>query len=264
MDIQIVTTDDGTRITYRMVGHGPQRIALIHGFNCTSKNFDWLLPYFPAEHYTLLLPDLRGSGHSDKPATGYSIERFARDILEVLRHVNWSSYTLVGHSTGGAIAQWIAAEPEQPLTGLILAGPVPATGLPLPPEGRAMFEAAAESAAGKAAIWRMGWSGTLTSELLDTLVQDSQTWRREAVLETFAAWSGASFPERLPHIHVPTLVIGAEHEPFLTEAFLREKVVAPIRNARFALVPRSNHYMHIEQAAFTAGLITAFLALQAA
>ncbi len=255
-----ITADDGTKIAYHIVGNGPEKILMIHGFNCTSRNFDWLLPYFDKQRYTIVLPDLRGGGESDKPATGYTMQRFAEDILALIGHLDWRQFCIVGHSTGGAIAQWVAAEPNIALHALILAGPVPATGVPMPDEGAAMFRAAADSAEGRAAIWQMGWSTPLPDDLREMLVRDSMTWRREAMLEMFEAWHTASFAERLPNIHTPTLVIGAEHEPFLTAAFLHERVVSQIAGARYVEVPNSNHYMHIEQAAFTAGAIIGFLA----
>ncbi|NJK81681.1 MAG: alpha/beta hydrolase [Chloroflexaceae bacterium] len=252
--------DDGTTIAYRKAGTGPEKIVLIHGFNCTSNNFNWMIPFLAEDHYTLLLPDLRGGGHSDKPETGYTLERFARDIAGIIHHEGWQVCSLMGHSTGGAIAQWLAADPDINLRGLILAGPVPATGVPMPDEAAAMFRAAAETAEGKAHIWRMGWSTPLEPALLDTLMSDSMTWRREAMLEMFAAWRYANFPERLPAIRVPTLVIGAQHEPFLTAPFLYDTVINRITGARYVEVPNSSHYMHIEQAAFSAGVLIGFLA----
>lgn len=255
-----VTAQDGTQIAYRTVGSGSEKLLMIHGFNCTSRNFDWLLPFFDGQRYTIVLPDLRGGGESEKPATGYTMHRFAEDMLALIRHLGWQRFSIVGHSTGGAIAQWVAAEPDIALNALILAGPVPATGVPMPEEGAAMFRAAADSAEGRAAIWQMGWSTQLPADLRDTLVRDSMTWRREAMLEMFEAWRTASFAERLPHIHTATLVIGAQHEPFLTAAFLHEKVVSQIAGTRFVEVPNSSHYMHIEQPAFTAGVIIGFLA----
>lgn len=262
----MVHTDDGTRVAYRQLGNGDEKVLLIHGFNCSGHNFDWVTPYFNPQQYTLVIPDLRGSGESDKPATGYTIERFARDMLAVIDALGWEqgTYSVVGHSTGAAIAQWMAAEPGYAFKALVLAGPVPATGVPLPPEGEAMFTAAAESSEGKAVVWQAGWSTPLASDLLDRLVTDSLTWRREAVLETFTAWSNANFPERLPAITAPTLVIGAEHEPFLNAAFLHEKVVSQIAGAQYVEVPGSSHYMHIEQAAYTAGVIATYIATRSA
>lgn len=255
------STDDDVRIAYRLVGNGPEPVILVHGSHCTGNSFTWLLPYLPAERYTLLLPDLRGSGRSDKPATGYTIARFAGDLLGLLQHVGWESYTLVGHSTGGTIAQWMAAELDAALKALILAGPVPATGIAVSAEAAARWYAAGDSAESLAALWRELWGRPIPFEVLDVLVTDTMAWRRDAALALNRAAHTANFPERLAAITAPTLVIGAGNSP-LTEAFLRETVVSRIASACYVQVANSNQYMHIDQAAYTAGLIAGFIAAQ--
>jgi len=46
----------------------------------------------------------------------------------------------------------------------------------------------------------------------------------------------------------------------LPPAFLREKVVHPIRGARLAYLPGPGHYLQVERPAETATLLTSFLA----
>lgn len=254
-----VTADDGVKIGYRVLGGGPRTIVLQHGFHCTGRNFELLLRYLPLDEWTIYLPDLRGGGLSDKPASGYSIERFARDLLAVLEQEDLQQVTLVGHSTGGAVAQWAASELRgQRLRSLILLGPVPATGVPIPPGAQTTFRKGVDDYDGSATIWRMGMLKMPPSELLDQLVADSATWDPSAYEQMFDAWTGAHFPERLSAIDVPTLVVGAQGEPFLPEPFLRQAVVEPIRGARWAQVPEASHFMHIEQPAYVAGLISGF------
>lgn len=254
-----VTADDGATIGYRVVGSGPRTLVLQHGFHCTGRNFDLLRDYLPTDEWTIYLPDLRGGGLSDKPATGYSIERFARDMLALLAQEDLQQITLVGHSTGGAVAQWVASELRgQRLRSLILLGPVPATGVPIPPGAATTFRKGLDDYDGSATIWRMGMLKQPSKELLDGLVADSATWDHAAYAQMFDAWTGASFPERLSAIDVPTLVVGAQGEPFLPEAFLRQAVLEPIKGARWAQVPQASHFMHIEQPAYVAGLISGF------
>ena len=58
--------------------------------------------------YSCLIFDNRGMGESDKPIMRYSTLEMARDILELLDHIGWTSLRqihLVGISMGGMIAQ---------------------------------------------------------------------------------------------------------------------------------------------------------------
>lgn len=68
-----------------------------------------------ADQYSVLIMDNRGMGASDKPVARYSTSEMARDVIEVLEHVGWTSSPapsrqvhVVGISLGGMIAQELA------------------------------------------------------------------------------------------------------------------------------------------------------------
>ena len=52
----------------------------------------------------------RGIGASDKPATGYAVQRSANDLLEVLNSLNIQKALLVGHSCAGQVLTMFAAQ----------------------------------------------------------------------------------------------------------------------------------------------------------
>ncbi|KAL8704216.1 MAG: hypothetical protein Q9201_002634 [Fulgogasparrea decipioides] len=62
--------------------------------------------------YTVLILDNRGMGESDKPLARYSTSEMAKDTLEVINHLGWTSprqLHVVGVSMGGMIAQELLA-----------------------------------------------------------------------------------------------------------------------------------------------------------
>ena len=61
----------------------------------------------------------RGIGESDKPAAGYSVQRSANDVLEVLDSLNVQKMLLVGHSCAGQILTVFAAQHPDRLHGLV-------------------------------------------------------------------------------------------------------------------------------------------------
>ena len=61
----------------------------------------------------------RGIGESDKPAAGYSVQRSANDVLEVLDSLNVEKTLLVGHSCAGQILTVFAAQHSDRLNGLV-------------------------------------------------------------------------------------------------------------------------------------------------
>jgi len=255
--------DDGARLAYYVYGNGPEVILLLHGFNSTAEHWSALLASFPPDEYRVIAPDLRGCGHSDKPLSGYTFERLAGDALAVIHAEGLTGFTLAGHSTGGAIAQWCAADLGERVKSMVLIGPVPATGVPVNDAARGLFQHGADNMDGRAAIWKLGWYGEIDAGLLEHFMAGSRTWSREAFLGIFDVWTiGTHFPEKLPHITAPTLVIGGAHEPFLTPAFLTETVVSKIRGAKLVMAPDCAHFIHLQQAELTAGLLRGFIAAQ--
>jgi non-heme chloroperoxidase len=61
----------------------------------------------------------RGIGASDKPATGYSVQRSADDLLEVLNSLKVQKAVLVGHSCAGQILTMFARQHSNRLHALV-------------------------------------------------------------------------------------------------------------------------------------------------
>ncbi|SNT31874.1 aminoacrylate hydrolase [Tardiphaga sp. OK246] len=58
----------------------------------------------------VILVDHRGTGSSSKQQSEYSIEQMGQDVIAVMDHAGIAQATIVGHSTGGAIAQLIGTK----------------------------------------------------------------------------------------------------------------------------------------------------------
>lgn len=61
----------------------------------------------------------RGIGASDKPTMGYTVQRSADDVLQVLDSLNIQQSLLVGHSCAGQILTMFAAQHPDRLRGLV-------------------------------------------------------------------------------------------------------------------------------------------------
>jgi pimeloyl-ACP methyl ester carboxylesterase len=70
----------------------------------------------PAHRFVAL--DLRGHGFSDKPPSGYDLDRHVEDVLDLIEVLGLRRPLLLGYSAGGTIAAFAAARVE--VAGLIL------------------------------------------------------------------------------------------------------------------------------------------------
>jgi pimeloyl-ACP methyl ester carboxylesterase len=99
---------NGVKLHYKIGGHGSP-VVLLHGYAQTGHM--WV----PAMHelvknHTVIVPDLRGAGGSEKPATGYDKKTMAVDIHELVKTVTNEPAAIVGHDIGLMVAYGYAAQ----------------------------------------------------------------------------------------------------------------------------------------------------------
>lgn len=83
---------------------GEWTILFIHGWPLCHETFEYQFNVLPKHGFRCIGVDLRGFGASDKPWWGYTYDRMADDICEVIDAYNLKDVILAGHSMGGAIA----------------------------------------------------------------------------------------------------------------------------------------------------------------
>jgi non-heme chloroperoxidase len=254
----IVASSDQTPIHYRVIGTGPRNVLLVHGWMVSGAVYNDMVEKLDTTGLRLVIPDLRGTGGSGAPASGYTLEQHTRDVLAVARHAGLERFTLVGHSMGGQVAQWVAAQEPSRVEGLMLPCTVPAAGMTLPPEVVGLFRTSAGDREKLKTILGMACK-QLPAESLERLLKDSGSQGGPAIEGSFDAWTGGGFEAKLASITAPTLVVATD-DAFLPPAFLREKVVNLIKGARLAYLPGPGHYPQVERPAETAALLTSFLA----
>ncbi|HEV2160515.1 alpha/beta fold hydrolase [Bradyrhizobium sp.] len=97
---------DGCRLCVETTGSG-KAIVLIPGLGGAASFWSAMAPGF-ADGRRVISYDHRGAGRSDRPDGAYEIEILAEDLIDMLDALGIERADLVGHSTGGAIAQVVA------------------------------------------------------------------------------------------------------------------------------------------------------------
>lgn len=83
---------------------GGKTILFLHGWPGDHNLFEYQFNQLPKMGYRCIGIDTRGFGKSDKPWGGYDYNRLADDVRAVIDALKLQNVTLLGHSTGGAIA----------------------------------------------------------------------------------------------------------------------------------------------------------------
>lgn len=102
------TASDGCRFHYDLVGTRGPWVVLIPGLGGDGRFWNGVAARLANDH-RLVVVDHRGAGRSERPAGPYTIPRIAADIAELLA-AHGAPAHVVGHSTGGAIAQVLALD----------------------------------------------------------------------------------------------------------------------------------------------------------
>ena len=110
---------DGVQIQLAEWEGRGKTILCIHGITANCRCWDVMAEALSPGHRMLAM-DLRGRGHSEAPASGYSIEHHCRDILAVLDDLGVDNAVIMGHSLGAFIALAFAAEYSDRVDRLIL------------------------------------------------------------------------------------------------------------------------------------------------
>jgi pimeloyl-ACP methyl ester carboxylesterase len=115
----------GVRIHYVIGGQGPV-LVLLHGFPQHWREWRWVMPSIADAGYTVIAPDLRGFGESDKPSEGFDVRTVFEDIRELIEELGQGLVNLAGHDVGASVAYaWAATHPDE-VHGLTLIEALPA------------------------------------------------------------------------------------------------------------------------------------------
>jgi non-heme chloroperoxidase len=104
-----ITTSDGTEIYYTDQGAG-QPIVFSHGWPLSSDAWQVELKVFADAGYRTIAHDRRGHGRSSRTYTGNDMTTYARDLAELIEHLDLHDVIVVGHSTGGGEVVRYAAQ----------------------------------------------------------------------------------------------------------------------------------------------------------
>jgi len=102
--VRITVGGESLRLRYRRAGSEGPTILLLHGWPQTGHAWRLVMPTLAESGYTVVAPDLRGSGDSDKPSGGYDAQTRMEDARALLRVLDLRDAPLyvVGHGDDGA------------------------------------------------------------------------------------------------------------------------------------------------------------------
>ncbi len=265
------TSDDGQRLYWHAVGHGPA-IVCCNGVGVSTFFWKYVTDAFVGEH-TILTWDYRGHGRSDAIVDAWggdvTIPRHAADLAAVLDAAGIDDGLLIGHSMGCQVIFELYRTHPQRIRGLVTilgtAGRALETFYDNPSSPR-YFRLA------ERAIRRLGdrvhtvvrpillspiaWTIAKAGRMVDPDYADKMdmipymehlaTLDLRMFIRTILSMQDHDAWDVLPGITVPVLVVAAEKDAF-TPMWLSRKMAASIRDADFLVLADGSHAAIIEQ-----------------
>ena len=240
-------------------------IVLLHGFACSIRWWDDLVPALARDHHVIRV-DLLGHGGSEKPRDGYGMDDQARRVSAALDRMGVRRATIVGHSMGGAVATALTELRRPLVASLVFLDTPPDTGdgqLPLtarlgfvPVLGQAIRRVAPDRAV------RDGLESAFAPgvDVPDAFVDDFRDM-------TYSSYDGShdavdeyreeqGLADRLADEQVPLLVAFGSRDDIADPASAQDYRKVP--DARIVTLDGAGHSPHVEQPARTARLINEF------
>ncbi len=177
------TTVNGVQIHYVEGGSGKPLICL-PGWPQTWYSLRPVALQL-AEHYRVIILDLRGMGSSGKPASGYDKKTMATDVHHLITELGLDNISLLGHDIGGMVAMSFAFNfPETTEKLVVLDGSHPTEGLyqmPLIPQPGTFGE---KMDGNMPFAWWMGFNQVkgLPEQLLEGRYKILQEWLFDYVM----------------------------------------------------------------------------------
>ncbi len=221
-------------LAYEIAGRG-EALLLIAGLGGQGSFWQRQIEAF-AQHFRTITFDHRGVGLS-AGAPPYSVEQWTQDVVALLDHLGIDNVHLVGHSTGGVIAQITASEHPERVASVVLSG----TWANADERFRRVFTLRRDVlvALGTEAYSLLGWLLTAPAdELFDRIPQ--QQAAPDVIAARIDALQSYEGPPRLRQIHCPTLVIAAADD-VLIPPHMSQRVADGIAGARMCVFHDGGH-----------------------
>lgn len=191
------------------------------------------------------LLDFRGCGLSDRPRDGHDLEGYASDLRAAIAAIG-EPVTVVAHSMGAKLAQYIAAERPAFLERLVLVAPGTARAARFPKTHRELTLQSYGSRERIERFQRAAMAREPDGASMARIVDDALVAQFEHWIGWYDRGRGIEFTERLPQIAVPTLAIAGAKDPLALADRIKRDVAGAIPGALFVLLRDAGHNLPIE------------------
>ncbi len=242
MEEKFVTVDD-KKIRYLKSGKSDDFILLIHGLGASAERWQFVIPEF-SKHYKVVVPDLIGFGHSDKPLVDYTTDFFSDFLDNFLHTLGIKKTHIIGSSLGGQITvEYISKNPDI-IENLVLVSPSGIMKQSTPALDAYVMAALYPNIEGAKNAFQMmaGPTKKINKEIiLDFVERMKLPNAKMAFMSTLLGLKNAEvITKSLNKISAPTLIVWGENDPVIPIKYA-DDFVSSIKDCRFVTMDDCGH-----------------------
>lgn len=243
-----------------IVGSGARKVICLNGWFGYAHGWGPFTECVDGDEFTYAFMDYRGYGARMGSGGPYTIAQMAQDSQALADQLGWHAFALVGHSMGGAVAQYVLANAPERVQALVAVTPVSAEGVEMDEHSWNVYLQAVTDVSVRRNIIDMMTGHRLSTAWLEQMAQTSDAHSDKEAFEGYlTAWAQTNFVERIQGKTTPVLVIAGNHDPALGEEACKTGVMQYYPNAELKVLANAGHYPMNEVPAEFAGLVEDFL-----
>lgn len=252
---------DGNKIRYFESGSSKQTLILIHGLGASSERWKYVIPLFETDFH-VIVPDLIGFGHSDKPIIDYTLDYFSNFLEKFLKSLDIKNTFIIGSSLGGQIAAEYTSTHCESVEKLILISPSGMMKQPTPAlDAYIMAALYPNEQSAKNAFEVMEGSGkSVPMDIIHGFVTRMKLPNaKHAFMSTLLGLKNSDLiTKKLVNISSPTLIIWGTNDPVIPITFAND-FVSSIKNCQFYEMNECGHTPYVQEPEKFASYVLKFL-----
>jgi pimeloyl-ACP methyl ester carboxylesterase len=221
---------------------GGEALIFVHGWPDSWSSWSRVFALLPDGYHAFAL-DQRGFGNSEQPASGYTIDQLAADVVAFMDAVGVARATLIGHSMGTFVARRVAENDPERVAGLVLVGSALTAANAVMREVQLLLAPLADPLP-EAFVREFQASAIhrpLPEPFFEGIVATSlqaPAWVWQRMFDGLLAFDDG---DDLGRIAAPTRILCGDHDALFADDEQQRRLAAAIPDARLTILPETGH-----------------------